>query len=212
MTFAAGLFIGVVVGGVVTGVAISGAFPILVHIPRSHVVAPEALIPVADGEEPAHSDPYRGRSMSELLTSPPIVDTIYGQKTLGEYLKHHPGRDGVWHGIVAEFYARAAGNPRIAPYFAGVDIDELQRHFLAAVMLVTGEGVRVGTVRSMENRHAKVRNPSGEPITFEVYDMTVGIFADVLSEELRRDHIDPGPVIYQLIATIAPLRDAIATA
>ena len=83
---------------------------------------------------------------------------------------------------------------------------------LAAVMLVTGEGLRVGTVRSMENRHAHVRNLNGERITFEIYDRTVTTFAGVIADELRRDGIDPAPVIEQLAATIAPLRSAIATA
>jgi len=71
---------------------------------------------------------------------------------------------------------------------------------------------RVGTVRSMENRHAHVRNPDGAPITFEIYDRIVTTFAGVIADELRRDGIDPAPVIEQLAATIAPLRSAIATA
>ncbi len=55
--------------------------------------------------------------------------------------------------MFGEFSAGAADDTRIAPYFAGVDIDEL-----------------------------------------------------------RRDGIDPAPVIAQLVATITPLRNAIATA
>ena len=120
---------------------------------------------------------------------------------------------GVTVGVVfGEFSAGAADDIRIAPYFAEVDIDELQEHFMAAVMPVTGEGLRVGTVRSTESRHAHVRNLGGEPLTYEVYDRTVGIFAAVIADELRRDGIDPAPVIVQLVATIAPLRNAIATA
>jgi len=43
-------------------------------------------------------------------------------------------------------------------------------------------------------------------------DTRIAPYFAVIADELRRDGVDPAPVIAQLVATIAPLRNAIATA
>ena len=43
-------------------------------------------------------------------------------------------------------------------------------------------------------------------------DTRIAPYFAVIVDELRRDGVDPAPVIAQLVATIAPLRNAIATA
>jgi truncated hemoglobin YjbI len=130
--------------------------------------------------------------------------------TLKEWLVHHTRREGVWGEVVAEFYTRAAADAHVAPYFAGVDLDDLRRHFLAALLLVADKGLTVGTVRKMHDRHAAVRNLRGEPITGEIYDRVVATLGQIVSEILTTAGFPrPEPVVTQLVATVAPLRGAI---
>jgi hypothetical protein len=80
----------------------------------------------------------------------------------------------------------------------------LQRHFLAALMIVTGQGVTVGQVRRMQAAHTGVRNSKGEPITSAVWDTVIGVLAGVLGELGT-----PAATLTALGATIAPIRAAI---
>jgi hypothetical protein len=98
----------------------------------------------------------------------------------------------------------AAADPAISDYFAGVDMPRLQRHFLAALMIVTGQGVTVGVVRRMGEAHATVRDAAGAPITGEIWDATIGVLAEVLGELGT-----PPATLVALATTIAPIRAAI---
>ena len=77
-----------------------------------------------------------------------------------DWLRHLAGPDA-WSEVVSRFYNRAATDPDITGYFTGVDLARLQRHFLAALMIVTGQGVTVGVVRRMHAAHAGVCTPTG---------------------------------------------------
>ena len=102
-------------------------------------------------------DLFPGVPDTHLLTTCPTVDTPDGPLPLRDWLRHFAGADA-WSQVVSRFYTRAAADPDIAGYFTRVDIDQLQRHFLAALMIVTGQGVTVGVVRRMHTAHATVRN------------------------------------------------------
>jgi truncated hemoglobin YjbI len=96
---------------------------------------------------------------------------------LRDWLRHFAGPDA-WSQVVLRFYARAAADPNIAGYFTRVDIDQLQRHFLAALMIVSGQGVTVGVVRRMHTAHAAVRNTTtGQPITDTTWNAGIGALA-----------------------------------
>ena len=96
---------------------------------------------------------------------------------------HHHLRRDVWADVVTNFYDRAALDDAVADYFAAVDLFELQRHFLAALMTVTGEGLTVGTVRRLHEKHRNVRNTQGVPITGDIYEHPLG---DVMQRTLDR--------------------------
>jgi hemoglobin len=152
---------------------------------------------------------YAGLPTGHLLHGPPIVTDLgigLGEPVpLRDWLVHyHPHRDNVWAEVVAEFYSTAAADPDIADYFVGVDLAGLQKHFLAALMMVTGHGLTVGAVRQMQLRHAEVRNSHGEPITPEVYDATIGVLATILRRKGVPDH-----VIAQVQDLLEPLREVI---
>jgi hypothetical protein len=115
----------------------------------------------------------------------------------------HPRRTS-WDEVVAEFYRRAASYPHIAAYFTGVDLDQLQRHFTATMVLVTNSGLTARAVQRMTIAHAAVRTPAGAPITGEVYDQVVAILVEVLVEHGVPDHAITG-----LARVIDPLRAAI---
>jgi hypothetical protein len=91
---------------------------------------------------------------------------------LRDWLRHLAGPDA-WSEVVSRFYDRAAADPDIAGYFTGVDPARLQRHFLAALMIVTGQGVTVGVVRRMHAAHAGVCTPTGQPITEATWNATI---------------------------------------
>jgi hemoglobin len=134
-----------------------------------------------------------------------MVDAPDGPTPLRDWLRHLAGPDA-WSEVVSRFYDRAAADPDIAGYFTGVDLARLQRHFLAALMIVTGQGVTVGVVRRMHAAHAGVCTPTGQPITEATWNATIGVLAGVLAELGT-----PPATLIALATTIAPIRAAIIT-
>jgi truncated hemoglobin YjbI len=146
---------------------------------------------------------YPGIPDTHLITDCPMVATADGPMPLRDWLRRFAGADA-WPTVVERFYTRAAADPAIAAFFRGVDMMTLQRHFLAALMIVTGQGVTVGLVRRMHAAHAGVRNSKDEPITPAVWDTVIGVLAAVLGE------LDTPPAtLTALGATIAPIRAAV---
>jgi truncated hemoglobin YjbI len=146
---------------------------------------------------------YPGLPDTQLVTECPTMATRDGSLPLRDWLRHYAGAEA-WPRVVSQFYARAAADPEIADYFRHVDLAQLQRHFLAAMMIVTGQGVTVGLVRSIRTAHSGVRDSEGDPIDACTWDAVIGVLADVLTE-----HGVPGSAIAALATTIAPLRAAI---
>lgn len=146
---------------------------------------------------------YPGIPDTHLLCTCPMVDAPGGAIPLRDWLKHLAGADA-WSVVVSRFYARASSDPEIAAYFTDVDMPQLQRHFLAAIMIVTGQGVTAGVVRRMREAHTEVRDSRAVPITGEIWDAVVAILVGVLSEM----HTPPATLV-ALGSTIAPLRAAI---
>jgi truncated hemoglobin YjbI len=170
---------------------------------------------VPDAPPPAAgSEHYLDLPSSYVLVGAPVVlGDASGQHlqdglaiTLRDWLVHlHPDRSGAWTDVVRDFYATAAEDPVVGDYFHGVDVDGLQRHFLAALMILTGSGLTVGTYRRMQAKHAGVRNRDGRPITPEVFDAAIGVLVDIL-----RGKGVPGGTLRQVEFVLAPLRTAIA--
>jgi hemoglobin len=148
---------------------------------------------------------FPGVPDTHLLTECPMVDAPGGPMPLRDWLRHFAGVDA-WSEVVSRFYTRAAADPDIAGYFTGVDMARLQRHFLAALMIVTGQGVTVGVVRRMQAAHAAVRNTHGVPITDATWNAVIGVLAGVLGELGT-----PPATLVALATTIAPIRTAIVT-
>lgn len=140
------------------------------------------------------------RGERALLAGPPMIDG----STLRDWLVHHTLRDGVWEDVVVEFYRRAAAEPRVAAYFAGVDLARLQRHFLAALAVLTHTGLQRRTVDRMGVVHRGVTTPDGRPVTGEAWDLVVAILVAVL-----REHGVPARAVEPLGALLDPLRAVI---
>jgi hemoglobin len=145
-------------------------------VPRGAGYAPTDRVP--DGRRPGRADAAAGLAAS-------------------------PRRADAWSQVVSRFYDRAAADPDIAGYFTAVDLARLQRHFLAALMIVTGQGVTVGVVRRMHAAHAGVCTPTGQPITEATWNATIGVLAGVLAELGT-----PPATLVALATTIAPIRAA----
>ena len=162
--------------------------------------------PTPTGRPGRPVDPYAGLPDEHLLAPAPLVATPGGgSAVLVDWLRHHTGRDEVWQDVVTEMYRRAAGVPAVADYFVGVDMPRLHRHFLAALVVVAGRGMTVGTVRRMAAAHHSVRNTAGDPISGEVFDAVVATLAGILAE-----HGVPAGTVRQVAAVVAPLRVVIA--
>ncbi|MGF1647338.1 MAG: hypothetical protein ACFCVF_10535 [Kineosporiaceae bacterium] len=161
-------------------------------------------MPVAHLELSDSTDPYGGLPDSHLLVPAPTVATRDGRVPLADWLPRETGRDGVWAEVVAQFYARAAAAPAVADYFAGFDMDRLQRHFLAALVMVTGRGLTVGTVRRMGAAHIDVRDSAGRPVTADIWTAVLATLTGILTE-----HRVPRTTLTHLAAALAPLRAAI---
>jgi hypothetical protein len=139
---------------------------------------------------------------SVVLAGPPLVA---GGATLRDWLVHfHPERRNVWADVAAEFFTALADRPDIADYFAGSDRDAVQKHFLGAVITLTGSGVTVGTLEVIRSRHGAVRNSQGHGITQEVFDDAMGLLMDILAAKQV-----PGSALAQLEAILGVLRIAV---
>lgn len=124
--------------------------------------------------------------------------------TARDWLTHYTGGNVTWPQVVREFYTAAAADPDVASYFAGVDMERLQKHFTAAITIVTREGVTAGTRAAMVRAHTGVINQRGMRITGNVYDKVITVLVDILTR-----HDVPSSAIGELARTVAPLRVAI---
>jgi truncated hemoglobin YjbI len=140
-----------------------------------------------------------------IIGGPPSVPSASGQvDSVRDWLMHYTRGRYSWADAVAQFYQRAAADPQIESYFHDVELADLQRHFTAAIAMVTSKGLSAKTVIRMAEVHAGVRNRDGQPITGEVYDKTIGVLAAVLTNMGV-----PQPAINDLASVVAPLRRAI---
>lgn len=155
--------------------------------------------------EPGLTDPYPGLGDDHLLHAAPSVRGSDGSTVvLADWLRKQAG-EGVWAAAVAEMYSRAASVPMLADYFGGVDMPALQRHFVAAIVMVSGRGLDVGTVRRMGAAHAHIRNSQGQPITGEAFDAVIATLAGILTENGV-----PGPTVQQVGTLAGHFRPVIA--
>jgi truncated hemoglobin YjbI len=124
-----------------------------------------------------------------------------------EWIKYwSPDPDVTWSGVIKQFYEAASDDPEIAAYFARVDMERLQKHFVHMMTIITRDGVTSSMLRAMKHAHHGILDKDGNPmvITGPVYDRTVGTLGVVL----RKNGV-PADAIGALVKTIAPLRDAI---
>jgi hypothetical protein len=90
----------------------------------------------------------QGKLDTDLITKCPMVDAPGGPVPLRDCLKHLAVVDA-WPVVVSRLYTRAAADPEIPEYFRGVHMEQPQRHFLATLMIVIGQGDTVGVVSRM---------------------------------------------------------------
>jgi hypothetical protein len=140
------------------------------------------------------------RRPTDLVAPAPKV----GDDTVRDWLKYYTRGKTDWVTAVDELYRRAAADPGIASYFAGVEMVALQRHFVAFMVMVTSKGLTADAVRRMSVAHANVTNASGLEITGMIYDRVIDVLASILIEAGV-----PDDAINQLSRVINPLRAAI---
>jgi truncated hemoglobin YjbI len=155
------------------------------HAPDGPVAIPGPRLPEAAGEPPyTVLELYRGFPDEHELLAAPMVATSSGTVTLRDWLVHYGyHREQAWPMVVADFYRRAAQDPAIASYFSDTDMPRLQRHFLAALTMLAGQGLQVGTVARMAEAHVGVHDDHGRRITPEVYDGVVDTLVAVLAAQ-----------------------------
>lgn len=150
---------------------------------------------------PAEEPASVARHGNDQLQPPPMIDGV----TLRDWLvHHHPHRDHVWSSVVSDFYTRAGAVPVVADYFRNTNMDQLQRHFTRALIMVTHTGVTRGMVARISERHRDVRASDGKPITSEIYDAVISTLVGVLVA-----HGVPNRGIQALATTIGPFRAAL---
>jgi truncated hemoglobin YjbI len=186
----------------------TGLFDNLVHVLRAKGILLAAATdsgPSSGSREnatPTGPQPVVGQTHQlpdQQLSAPPRRPD-----TARDWLTHYTGGKVTWPQVVREFYTAAAADPDVASYFAGVDMERLQKHFTAAITIVTREGVTAGTRAAMVRAHAGVINQRGMRITGDVYDKVITVLVDILTR-----HDVPSSAIGELARTVAPLRVAI---
>jgi hemoglobin len=108
------------------------------------------------------------------------------------------GAPGV-RAAVDDFYARVLADQRLAPFFAGTDLQRLKAHQRAFIAAAIG-GPEVFSGRDMASAHAGLGIGDGD------FDAVVGHLAGTLTGlGVPRDTIG------QIAGALAPLRDDIVT-
>lgn len=143
--------------------------------------------------------------MSADTVPAPTVTVDGDEMTIRRWMESNDELDA--QALVGEFYDRLTSGPEIEGYFAGIDMERQRKHFLAAVLLVTGAGLTVGTARAMEQVHRDIKRPDGAQITGHVHDKVIGTLAGVLSE-----YGVPAAAIGKIADVVAPLRPLIVAA
>jgi len=110
----------------------------------------------------------------------------------------HPQNDKVWNELVTTFYKRAGDDSRISPYFWGKDVEEIQKHFLAALLIVGHTGLTEATADTLGEKHRHLN------IADVDYDATVQVLVRVL-----QDYKVPWSTIQQLNPAVLELRKRI---
>lgn len=76
---------------------------------------------------------------------------------------------------VDKFYVRVLGDPLLAPYFTGADVDQIRQHQVALLSTVTG-GPQQYTGRTMQLSHRRLG------VTDEAFDKVVGHLGATLDD------------------------------
>lgn len=196
----------IAVGVLLLVLALAVALLALVRWRPARLAQPSGANPIAAQPDPGSStwaDPYLGLPDTHVIASCPRIHIGDDHIPLRDWMKNFAG-DNAWPNIVTEFYRRAATHSAIADYFTGIDMERLQRHFLAALMIVTGQGVTVGVFRRMRASHRDIHNSAGSPITDDIWDATATTLLDVLA-----DRAVPPEALASLLSAMASLRAAI---
>ncbi|HEX7658681.1 MAG TPA: group 1 truncated hemoglobin [Pseudonocardiaceae bacterium] len=101
---------------------------------------------------------------------------------------------------VDEFYTRVLGDPKLSPYFTGVDMGRLKAHQRSFIAAAIG-GPEIYAGRDMAAAHA------GFDITDAAFDAVVGHLVDTLTGLGV-----PSDTVEQIGGVLAPLRTQIVTA
>ena len=168
----------------------------------SPLLARRGPTPTVVAPDPAPVKPTNPDFIDPVITDPPLVHTSSGQlDTVGHHLKNFSWKGYSWDEVVFETYRRVLNDRELEPYFHGVkSLNELQRHFVHAIKIVTMDGIKTQTYIYVADKHRLVRDRQGRPITGAAYDKTVGILVDVLTEKgvPQAGVMSLGPVVAQL--------------
>ena len=95
------------------------------------------------------------RGPDDVVAPPP---TVRGD-TVRDWLRYYTNREHLWDDVVAEFYARAADDPLVAPYFTGVDLPLPCVPPLPQIQVMPHVHVRP----AQSGQFAPPRPPTGDP-------------------------------------------------
>ena len=131
---------------------------------------------------------------------PPFGPPMVGEETLKSWLIHLYNNDGVWSRFVEDFYVRAMTNHLVRPYFEGKDTQEIQKKFLATLLILTDKGVSEAAAATLVQRHMHLG------ITEAAYDATM----EALEVTLEAYRV-PEATIRQFLPMIDFFRDEMVT-
>lgn len=142
-------------------------------------------------------------NLDAVISGPPSVRG----DSIRDWLQHYTRGQYRFADAVEMFYTAASDSPVISPYFSGVDLDQLKKHFTATLIMLTSRGLTQRGLVRMREVHKDVRTPDGTPITGEVYDAVVGALVEVLISCGV-----PLSAVQELGEIVAPLRKEIVAA
>lgn len=172
--------------------------------PRITITEPSPLAAPPPPRTPQSAQPlFADLPVGHRLTSPPTIRVRAQEVPLQDWLRYYA--DGnAWSGVIQSISDRISGDRELQPYFGSMDRSTLQRHVMATVMMLTGEGLTVGAVRRLADAHLRFVQAGGDPLTEEAWNRLAATFANAL-----REHLVPESAVSGLDATVAPLRSVI---
>jgi truncated hemoglobin YjbI len=92
---------------------------------------------------------------------PPFPAPMVGGETVKQWMIHLYNNDNIWSMFTDSFYIRVTSNPLVKPLFAGKDLADIKRKFLATLLIMCDKGVSEAAAATLIKMHEHLNMSEG---------------------------------------------------